>query len=749
MRTPALRRALVAVALVAVTLPFASRPAGAQAEPVAQGLTFESHSTFRLDVPGRAVRVSVAMVLTNNQPDIVTGSYVRTFYFPRVVVPVGSEATNAAAVTGDGTALPVSLEPTGNDAVSIASLELQPALSFGQTQSLTLTYDLPAQPPRSRSATRVNDAFASFVVFGRGDPGITSVQVVVPSGTTVDVAGAELVKASPGDGTDTYTADAIADPQRWGAGVSVKDDSKLVRRSITAGDHAVEVRGWPDDPAWADFVDKELRAGLPVLQDLIGRPWPYQDSLGVTETASPYLYGYAGWYDTLERRVEIGDELAPIVVLHEVGHVWFNRDLFSGRWISEGLAEAYGTVALQRLGQPVEPPPPVDRAADVAFPLAEWDSPTFQDASGAAREAYGYGAAYGVIRQVVDELGPDRMRAVIAAAADGRIAYVGGPAPEAAPTPQDWRTLLDLLEEQGRSAKAAELWATYVAGPSDAAMLAARADARAQYAALAAAGEGWTPPLQVRRAMSAWSFDDAEAYMAKATEVLLDKEAVAAAVAPLGLGIPAAVRRAYEAADDLDGLASDVQAEERAGAAIVAADRALNASHGLVGAIGLFGGRADRALRDAKAAFDRNDPAAAVAAAQRAQGIADRATKAGVLRLVALAALIAAVLLAWRWGLSSRRRGPGAAQEPAAPATAGAGEALSNVAGDAPLPLRPPSPVAAVARPGGAGGGGDGQPRLLAAPPPPRPEGGERADHGPHHGGAGAGPTGGGPDDVR
>ena len=57
----------------------------------------------------------------------------------------------------------------------------------------------------------------------------------------------------------------------------------------------------------------------------------------MVETASPYLYGYAGWYMPFESVIEVGDELDQHVMLHELAHIWFNDDLFEGRWINEAL----------------------------------------------------------------------------------------------------------------------------------------------------------------------------------------------------------------------------------------------------------------------------------------------------------------------------------------------------------------------------------------------------------------------------
>ncbi len=97
--------------------------------------------------------------------------------------------------------------------------------------------------------------------------------------------------------------------------------------------------GWPDDPEWVDFAEEQVSDGVPVLEELIGIDWPAKNTIDVVETASPYLYGYAGWYMPVESVIEVGDELDQHVMLHELAHLWFNDRLFEGRWINEAFAD--------------------------------------------------------------------------------------------------------------------------------------------------------------------------------------------------------------------------------------------------------------------------------------------------------------------------------------------------------------------------------------------------------------------------
>ena len=84
----------------------------------------------------------------------------------------------------------------------------------------------------------------------------------------------------------------------------------------------------------------------------------------------------------------------------------------------------------------------------------------------------------------------------------------------------DSRRLLDLMQQLGGSTAAPALFGQYVLRPEDAAQLPARAAARDQYAALVAAGAGWTPPYPVRAAMSDWDFAAATTRIQAATAIL-------------------------------------------------------------------------------------------------------------------------------------------------------------------------------------------------------------------------------------
>ncbi len=494
-----------------------TQPAGAAA---IEGLRYESHTSYTVDPGAAAVHVVLDATITNQQPDRRTADGVLHYFFPTTAVPVLAEATNFAATRADGRPLTVHRETEGDDQFAVAVVDLVPDLDYGQTAQFRLTYDLPHLPPRSAGFTRVNAAFATFAAFGYGDPGLTSFEIRVPDGFKVEFTGADLKKDEV-DGMQRLTSGALDDPDNTFAVVAARHDDGLLTRPLELDSHKIVIRAWPDDPAWGAFVEQKLTNGIPAMESLVGLPWPHpDDELSIVEAASPYIYGYAGWFLPETNSIEVGDDLDPRVILHELSHLWFNNRLFVERWISEAFAETYAAHTLAAIGEPVPAPDPVRADSPAALALAAWDDPSFTEDNTAEREEYGYNTSFFVVNSVAGEIGMDAMRKVVAATEKRSIAYQGDGKPEGVVTRVDSRRLLDLMQQLGGSTAAPPLFGQYVLRPEDAARLPARAGARDQYAVLVAAGAGWSPPYPVRAAMSDWDFDAATTRMQAATAIL-------------------------------------------------------------------------------------------------------------------------------------------------------------------------------------------------------------------------------------
>jgi hypothetical protein len=659
----AARATVAAGAVLAVAAPstasaaprLASVPAvsGVAAIPADQGLRFESHAVYTVDPAAHAVHVGVDVALTNTMPDRRVGNQIESFYFASVSFPLLSEATNVSA-SRSGRALTVRIDGTESPAVSVATATLSPTLRYGSPQTIHFAYDLPSLPPRSEGITRVNEAFASFFAWSYGDPNITSVQLRIPDGLDVELSGSNDLVETEENGQQVFTANAIADPLSWGVAVVARDDSKLLGHSLTVDGHAVQVHAWPDDAGWSDFVDGEVTKGLPELETLIGLQWPDTlKDLGVTETVTPYLYGYAGWYQQSTNSIEIGDALDSHVVLHELAHLWFNKSLFTNRWIAEAMADEYAARAQAALGETMPGPEAVTPTSENHFPLNDWPAPNLQDESSEGTEQYGYNAAWTVARAIVDEIGVDGLAKVLAAAADRSIAYTGDAKPEKVTGAADWKRLLDLVDEVGGSTKADELFSTWVVALGGRSLFTSRGPARDAYQKLQDHGDTWAPPLAVRNAMSDWQFPTADRLIDDSQEVLGLRDRIAAELKPLGLHVPAALEREYEsAAGDVKTLVIDATSAEKASSAIVAADKAVHGHHGFWSQIGLLGGSANHALGDAEDDFATGHSTAALAEAKKATKTVESSTSTGQQRS---GMALAAIVLASGGGLLVRR----------------------------------------------------------------------------------------------
>jgi hypothetical protein len=315
------------------------------------------------------------------------------------------------------------------------------------------------------------------------------------------------------------TTTGPVDDQRWYVVVEGERPDALeteeLQVEVGGEPRFLEVRSWPEDDLWANRVRERLTSGIVALHELNGLDWPVVGPLRVTESATQSLSGYAGFYDPGESgvldEITISEEPDELVIVHEAAHAWFNDSLLTGRWISEGLADAYAVRALARLGSSQPEPDAVHRDTRVAFALNLWGPPgRIDDAASQAREAYGYDASRFVVDALIDEIGEERMREVLAAAEEQVIAFDGVPKRESHTLLagfRDWRYLLDLLQQVGGSTRAAELFETWVASNVELPVLADHEAAVRRYEALVERADGWLPGHALRQQMARWAFD--------------------------------------------------------------------------------------------------------------------------------------------------------------------------------------------------------------------------------------------------
>jgi len=611
-----------------------------------EGLTEESHSRYVLRAKDTEVRAEVTTTIGNVTPDRGRTYYYFTSY--SIAVPAGAEQVRA---TSGGASLPVRLEASQDPSTRYAVASFAP-LRYGATRTIEWSFVVPGEPVRSEDYTRVGDGFATFAASGVGDPGRTTVEVVLPAAMTFD-ATSDVFTPERSGRTVTYTATENTDADGIWAVVSARDPKKADEKVVEADGTRLTLQSFPGDERWTRFVTKRLTTGLPVLEDLVGRPWPGGLET-IREDVSPQVLGYA-WFDPGKDEIVIPEDLDTATLFHELGHAWLNPDRLRGRWLSEGLTEVVAQRAVARTGGESEPWEAPDRGSDDAVPLAEWGASPGQLDGDA--EQYGYAASHAVVNALLGDLDDDAFTAVVSAAQAGESAYERPGSLEENQGRTDWRRFLDLVEERGGVSGAPKVLRTWVlpgpddGGAADRRALKARAAARDAYAALDDADGAWSPPLGLRTAMTRWEFDEAEDVRSALDGAAQDAGVVQSAAERAGVDVPAPVRAAYEGAADAQEYAELAALLPRAAdvtTRVGRAARAAAAERDPLSGAGAFLLGVDRAAAQARAELGAGDLDAAAARADAAASRAGAAPWVGAGLVVAVLVVAGGVVVAVR-----------------------------------------------------------------------------------------------------
>ncbi len=621
--------AAVAAALV-LGLGLVIAPSGARPALAAEPLKVRADATYTLDPAAGRVHVVIDWQVTDLKPN--SGGYI--YYYTGYRFAVQPEARSVKATAG-GAALAVSTKK--HEFYIDTTVDFRGGLYYGQTSHFTVRYDLVGGAPRSGSPIRIGRAFATFGVWAWGDSGKSSVEVRTPQGfgSTID-GGPMSIASTAGKQTLRISAE---NPLAY-----------TTDRLSLAGNVEIVINAWPEDRKWDALVGSTLRTGLPALQTLIGLPWPVAHDLTVRERYTPSLEGYAGVFFTESQRIDISEDLDPVVMVHEASHAWLNENLFIERWIYEGLAQDYAYRAQKAVGGEdggLPDRPASDDAGHVL--LASWTFPeVIRDQKTDDRERYGYQASFWVIHRLVEDAGVDRMRAAFAAADAHMTAYPGAGTPETVTESNNWKRLLDLVESLNGadSTDTERALEDFVLTTTSADEVRDRAGARTAYRVLLATGDGWLPGWYVRKPMDEWKFDVATKHMAAATAVLGLRDQVATAAAALQLQPNGALKTAYEGAEaDLDAATALAQDELTALAAVADAKSKVDVQPDLVAQLGLLGETPQVPYAAALAAFEAGDLAGAKANAATAAALITGAAAAGQQRLVLIVGVAVAVLV--------------------------------------------------------------------------------------------------------
>jgi hypothetical protein len=647
---------LVATGAVALGAVLGVAPSAAAEE----GLAIESQNRYVVEDAG--VRATTTLTIRNTRPDQYLTDGVRSFYLDEFGIPVPAGTQNVQA-TSEGASLQVRIEPTEDPSTAIAVASFRP-LNYRQSRTIEWSYTIPGAPFRAADWTRVGPGFAAFVAQGVGDPGNVGVVVVVPASMTFHSTGS-FAKRREGDAV-TYTATENTDEHGIWAAVSARDPERADERAVEVGDNMLQLLSLPGDTAWTDFAAERVTAGLPVLEDIIGEPWPGGIDK-IREDVSPHVLGYA-WFDHTADEIVVSEDLDEAMLLHELTHAWLNPLRLQERWLYEGLTEVVAYRAVEALGGTSEPLPAPDRAAPSALALNAWIETTGNGKPHTAVDDYAYAAASNAVGQLVGDLDDDTFTALVVAAYAGESAYelVGSVGENKGRT--DWQRFLDLVEVRTGNADAAQVYRTWVVDADQAALLDERATARRAYADVDAADGDWLPPLGLRSAMTDWEFAGAGDVVSGIGSAPADAAAVQDAAEAAGLPEPDAVREAYEEAADADAYAALGSMLPRA--VVVVGDvgdasRSAAADRDPFSDIGELLLGVDAAAADARAALDAGDLDAAAESADRAARGAERATPTGVGVVVLVLALVAGAVLGGARRRSRRRAAKYAAADTA------------------------------------------------------------------------------------
>ncbi|HUV18798.1 MAG TPA: transmembrane domain-containing protein, partial [Ilumatobacteraceae bacterium] len=398
--------------------------------------------------------------------------------------------------------------------------------------------------------------------------------------------------------------------------------------------------------------------------------------------------------------IAVGEALDADTIYHELSHAWINRRLTTERWFTEGLPQVYAAELVRRDGD--EERTPTEPAADdpAARPLTDW---TAADDERAVEE-YGYATSFWVLDGLVDEIGLDRTRDVVAALGSGSSPY--GATSDVERPDFDWKRVYDVLVEVGGATTAGDVFRSHVVGEADAPIIERRDRAAADVAALAERSAPWELPVGVRNRLERWEIDDVTEAVVAADVVLEQRTELESIEDAVGVDEPDAADVAYASApmrstggvdfgevtavldaaialgeqldeqlqgitmvapeagvsppelSDIEGVtdfatgiaATDGQLE--AMVRIIELDDQLDAASGFFVTIGRWGSDIERDLDAARAQVERADSDAALEILDSAEVRIDDLAAAGRLRLAVAGALlvvaIGVLVIFWR-----------------------------------------------------------------------------------------------------
>lgn len=631
--------------------------------------------TYVINPEAGVVEVRIELEVIADKPNRTTSNGTFRYYFSGYRLLIPHEAENLRVTNDRGVELAHEREATEEELSDVLSVEFTGYIYYRQRARLVIEFSLSAGTAGSDNIVRINPAYASFSAWTSPLLEQATVTIELPAGYDDRSRGATTF-AVEADQVGQRLIAADVDPESYYSLVSVVNDDALevdvidLAGTIALADESarstIRVRSWPGDDGWRNYVVNGVEETVPTLVELIGQPWPIEEDLTITESFTPYLDGYAGWYNTETDVIEVGDEQNEHVLAHELAHVWFHPELFAHRWITEGLADLYAAEAIAIRSGERSSPPEVSRTDPAAIPLDHFDRVSQPD-----EERWAYAASWFLMEEIVEDIGLDGMAAVIESAQKRELSYPGDGEPETVRSAADWHRFLDLVEnlqgvDQGPTTDLIQEWvlSDEGVGRSNNKLIEDRGRARARYFDLAEQGDRWAMPLAVRNAMMFWQFAKADDLLDDAERILDDRDELLDTIAPTGATLPSEIEVLYETDDRAFDEAFLAAVE--AGNELREASDLASAGHSVIERIGLIGTDLEGETSDAVAAFNTSHMDRAIKEANQVDRLVGDAAETGQLRL-AISTAIVALLLAAVWVLGFRPRPVPSSPSPQAP----------------------------------------------------------------------------------
>ena len=498
-----LTTALAAMAMLMVTAVAFAAPAAAQDDPQADQLVVKLESTYDVQPTEGQVAVESHITVSNVKGDQRSGSTITSFFWTGHTVWVPDDA-QGLSISVDGE--PLEWEVFDNLlGVDIIDADFNRNLNFGQTQIVDVTYTLPTYGP-DNGRRRINEAFFDLELTICCNFEEIDLTVTIPGAYTVDPP-TNLAFEAGRSGSDlqyTYTDNEVTGQftEVIFADWFGFDESGFDQTTSTTGPVPVALVFPPDDDTWgADttaFID---RVG-DELTTLTGAPWTSAE----IELFQAPNRAFGPWGDLDpddDDSVTVPRDASDEALAATVVRTWLDDGPFDDDRISEGLAIELGSEIVARTGGTAT-------------------SPSEPNPGGNLDEE----GLYWVMGQVADDVGHDELGTLLNLADSDQNPYAAPGQSETVPdAPTDWRRFLDLADRRLESATVVTVFDEYLLSEQESAELARRNETVAAYDAIADRAGG-VVPAGIRQAMATWSFDDADALLTTADDVLTERERI-------------------------------------------------------------------------------------------------------------------------------------------------------------------------------------------------------------------------------